>query len=81
MPGRDGTGPMGMGPMTGRGFGNGTGRGYGNCRNLRPAGWCRYQTVDAVTEQKLLESQIQLLENNLNQAKERLHQLGTIATK
>ncbi len=86
MPGRDGTGPMGMGPMTGRGFRSGgaafAGRGYGNCRDFRPAGWCRwYQGFDPNIEQRILEDQVQLLETNLNQAKQRLHQLGTTEKK
>jgi len=87
MPSRDGTGPLGMGPMTGRRLGNvagfAAGRGYGRfCRNPRPANWCRWdQGFDPNIEQRVLEDQIQVLESNLNQAKQRLHELGTAATK
>jgi len=43
MPGKDGTGPRGSGPRTGRGgggFGGGLGRGGGNRAGIGPGGNC-----------------------------------------
>ncbi len=39
MPLRDGTGPLGQGPMTGRGLGRGAGVGVGVGRNRQPNGF------------------------------------------
>lgn len=59
MPGRDGTGPFGVGPLTGRGLGLGSG--YG-CRRGR-----FYDTVPSeLTERDLLSAQKDLLEARLN---------------
>lgn len=88
MPGRDGTGPMGMGQMTGRkmgvcagnragqGFGNGRGmgrgfgRGYGSQlganSNLAPL---------PQDELSLLKNQAGMLENTLNNVKEKISKL------
>ncbi len=40
MPGRDGTGPSGQGPGTGRGLGRSSGRGRMGGQNMGPGGMC-----------------------------------------
>lgn len=61
MPRRDGTGPMSMGPMTGKGFGfcrNGFGRGFGRC--FAPYAY------NSKTRKELLEEQKEFLKNQLD---------------
>lgn len=84
MPGRDGTGPMGQGAMTGRGFGfcaAGNAFGYGaglglrfGCRrgfgrNLMPA------PMKTKTQKELLTEQKELLENRLDIINKQLENL------
>ena len=68
MPNRDRTGPMGMGPLTGRGFGScgrGLGRGFGFGRGFgRFFGWNQPQTVEEqkqslVDYKKALEEELE----------------------
>jgi hypothetical protein len=88
MPGRDGRGPIGMGPMTGRGFGlcshsyhgrrNCLGRGFGPGYGARFGfGYGPGYFMQDVTEKEFLkkqkeylESQIRLLEKELEDLKD-----------
>ncbi len=88
MPRRDGTGPYGMGPMSGRGFGPcsgyavspfiGFGCGYGRGRGYR---WMRYgypvvpQEFEAKDEKEILQAQAQYLESQLESVKKQLEKL------
>lgn len=82
MPGFDGTGPRGMGPMTGggRGFCSPWGRGvrtgpwgygaYGNPYNMWPAGYGPAPYCGQITHQQeidILREQAQALKNRLDQ--------------
>ncbi len=59
MPGFDGTGPNGLGPMTGRGMGNcrqsqggcGLGRGLGRGRGR--GGFCRFANQDSTPQERI----------------------------
>lgn len=74
MPAKDGTGPMGQGPMTGRGLGpcgdgytRGRGRGY----------WCRFggqRTFTREEEPSAIKADIEWLRGELKAAEERLKQ-------
>lgn len=83
MPGQNGTGPMGMGPMTGRGMGPcGGGFAYGRGRRGdRGFGWRRfwgyYPTAmpSAEEEAKILAEDANLLEEELKGIKVRLAEL------
>ncbi len=96
MPRGDGTGPMGMGPRTGRGAGFcagfpvpgymsagfGRGRGYGRMFYHRWPHYAPYgyypavpQAPQAVDEKEMLQREAKLLEDQLNQIRERLSQL------
>lgn len=73
MPRFDGTGPAGMGPMTGRGlgpcgYGRGCGRGYG-----RGLGYYRQPT--ATEEKQMIQDDVAALREELKAAEERLSQL------
>ncbi|GAI10274.1 unnamed protein product [marine sediment metagenome] len=75
MPRFDQTGPLGQGPMTGRGLGPcgggmGYGRGYG-----RGFGWRRFYTQRE--ESEILKDEAEALEQELKAIKERLSQLKT----
>lgn len=80
MPRRDGTGPMGRGTMSGKGMGfcneskfiNGMGMGAG-CRGSRRMGF--RSNINLEDEKSILNSQKNLLENDLNSIKERLEVL------
>lgn len=89
MPRGDGTGPMGNGPMSGRGFGScagatagryGAGMGYGFGRGR---GFCRWgyginnQTnpATAKTQKELLTEQKELLQNRLDIISKQLENL------
>jgi hypothetical protein len=74
MPGRDGTGPLSEGPMTGRGLGvcnaSDTGRGLGIGRRCR----CLRLTADTILgankntlqrQKKILQSQLEKIERRL----------------
>lgn len=90
MPGGDGTGPLGMGPMSGRfggyrggycrrGYGYGYGAGFG-----RGGGWGIARNVrgagpwvpfSAEEEAEVLRREAKLLENSLEDIKSRLEQI------
>lgn len=88
MPGKDGTGPMGMGMMAGRGlgpcgggyaFGRGFGGGFGRggfCRRSGGTGfgWRRAASAMGPTREAL-EEQIGYLESLLGDAKESLERM------
>ena len=76
MPGRDGTGPLGMGPMTG--FGGGQRRGSRSmiCKAGFPGWVCGgYQISAKKTEKEFLKQQSVFLENRLQQVKEQIADL------
>lgn len=86
MPRRDGTGPMGAGPATGRGLGFCTGAnaaGYGagfgfGCRRGFGRGFGRNFTLNqtsAKTQKELLQEQKALLENRLKIIDEQLENI------
>ena len=83
MPGRDGTGPLGAGPMTGRGagrcgrglgrrFGGGHGRGWGGVSSVTEIG-----TVD---EKQMLREQAQMLQVQLDSLKKRVESMDADET-
>lgn len=83
MPGFDGTGPRGRGPMTGRGMGScgrGYRRGYGR-RNSRGffnrtfGGFFGNRTVTDDEEKKVLQEEAEILKKELNEVKSRLEDL------
>ncbi len=70
MPRLDGTGPLGYGPMTGRGMGScGPGRGFGPGRGYGR----RFMTRNE--EKDLLKDEMKDLEEELKAIKERLQEL------
>jgi hypothetical protein len=80
MPRRNQTGPMGMGPMTGRGMGPcgdgsglGMGRGYGRVM----CGWFykKYQALPKNERKELLKSEIEDLKQEMQMVEEELKQL------
>ena len=71
MPGGDGTGPVGMGPMTGRRAGFCRVRGFRRMRAYAPE----------VNEKEFLGNQVEYLENQLQQVKKRLEALDEEAEK
>lgn len=87
MPRRDGTGPMGMGPMTGWGIGpcfgktsgNRTGRGVRRpgknlfCRGMR----CLYDSNTDTDEREVLSRRAAALESRLHAIKQKLNELNT----
>lgn len=70
MPRLDQTGPLGRGPMTGRGFGP-CGMGYGYS-----FGCCGRRIFTRGEEKEILESDIKTLEEDLKAAKERLEEIS-----
>jgi len=78
MPGQDKTGPMGMGPMTGRGFGP-CGRGLGFRRGFgRGFGWrARTETLNLTKaqEKKILEAELTELEVEKTEIEKQLKEL------
>lgn len=87
MPGRDGTGPMGQGPMTGRGLGMCKGT-YAPKFSLYPArsfrlgrrwrqglGFRRTYFYTPESEKELLERQKVFLENRLDDINKQLNKL------
>jgi len=77
MPGFNRTGPQGLGERTGRGLGNcveGMRRGFG-----RGAGRCGFygmaRQVNQQDEQKILEAEIEVLENEKRAISERIESL------
>lgn len=84
MPRMDGTGPMGMGPMTGRGLGpcgsgrgfrgRGRGMGYGMMMGVCP--WYGPMAKPTAQEEKdILKDQVEILQENLEAAKKRLTEI------
>jgi len=90
MPGRDGTGPMGQGAMSGKGFGacqTGWGRGYarGMGRGMGPgAGYgCRkpggrFMTgmASGWTDKEVLEDQQEFLKSRLDEVSKQLEEIN-----
>jgi len=78
MPGGDGTGPMGMGAMTGRGARRcGTGGGFwrrGGGRGWR--GRCGMDATQAIDERTQLEGRVDALSAQLDAVKQRLSELN-----
>lgn len=79
MPGRDGTGPMGFGQMSGKGLGlcsglNMTRRGFG--RGFK-TGYCRNFafSTNADSEKEFLSQQKSLLESKIDYINQKLEQL------
>jgi len=82
VPGRDGTGPLGQGPLTGRGFGVCSGAvpaGYGMGLGRR-SGFGRglpYRTAAPVAgDRELLEMRRQVLQSRLDLVKKQLENLS-----
>lgn len=81
MPVRDGTGPSGMGPMTGKGFGNcvggmGMGRGRGRGMGLgRRCGFGGYQNLTKEQESAMLKDTAEELQSSLDSVKKRIEEL------
>lgn len=91
MPGFDGTGPRGKGPMTGGGFGYcatgagaypaGAARGFGRGRGGGGMGFGRYRRAAPVEvaapgdEESVLESRLKLIEEEAARIKRRLGEL------
>lgn len=84
MPRFDGTGPVGSGPMTGRGLGScsggmrkglrGRGMGYGMMMNGCP--WYGPMAKPTVQEeQEILKEQIELMKENLHEAEKRFAEI------
>ena len=87
MPGGDRTGPMGAGPMTGRGAGfcDGSGtpgyshRGFGRGMGARFHAWWQNAPVSQPTpndERQMLEQEAAYLKNQAEQIQNRLNELG-----
>lgn len=76
MPGFDGTGPAGYGPMTGRGMGpcgRGMARGFGRGRRFARFGAVNYSNdVDALkSEEKALEDELQTLRDRISEVEKK----------
>ncbi len=81
MPNRDGTGPMGQGPLTGRGMGPcrggfrrgiGLGRGFGIGRGL---GLRQYAEPTKEEEKAYLEAELKSAEEDIKEIKKRLAEI------
>ena len=77
MPGQDGTGPSGLGPLTGRGLGpcgcgmrRGFGRGYG-----RGFGFRRQVTLTKEEEKKILEAELKEIDLEKQEIEKRLKEI------
>jgi len=87
MPGQDRTGPLGEGPLTGRGLGPcgaGLGRGRGLGRGMRSFGrgfaWTRYPaqasaSLTKAEEKKILESELKEIDLEKQEIEKRLKEL------
>lgn len=87
MPGMDKTGPLGQGPLTGRGlgpcgagarrgFGRGMGRGFGmGCRRFAMAG--QPVVLSESDEKKILEQELKELDLDKQDVEKRLKELST----
>lgn len=77
MPGQDGTGPMGRGPMTGRGMGpcgRGIRRGFG--RFCYGAKYFDRPVMTNDQEKVILENEMKILQEDLEAIKKRIAELG-----
>lgn len=74
MPRLDGTGPRGMGPMTGRGLGP-CGYGYGRGRGMGYGLPWSYRQPTVTEEKTIVQDDIAALKEELKAAEERLSQL------
>jgi hypothetical protein len=77
MPWRDGTGPLGRGPLTGRGLGP-CGRGLGFRRGFGMGFGSRYVRPVALTEaeeKKILETELKEIENEKQAIEKRLKEM------
>jgi len=77
MPGQDGTGPLGLGPLTGRGLGpcgcgmrRGFGRGYG-----RGFGFRRQVTLTKEEEKKILEAELKEIDLEKQEIEKRIKEM------
>jgi len=77
VPGMDGTGPLGQGPLTGRGFGpcgcgmrRGFGKGYG-----RGFGFRRQVTLTKEEEKKILEAELKEIDLEKQEIEKRLKEM------
>lgn len=85
MPGFDGTGPMGRGPLTGRGlgpcgrgFGRGFRGGFGRGFGRRFGYGARYYGEPVITkeqEKEILESEMKILQEDIEAIKKRIKEL------
>jgi len=84
MPGLDGTGPMGYGPLTGRGFGP-CGRGFAFRRGFRREFgwryWQRFPVTEPITltkeeQKKILEAELKEIEAERQEIERKLKELG-----
>lgn len=76
MPGMDGTGPFGQGPMTGRGLGycgRGLRRGFG--RGFGRAGYVYPLTLTKEEQKKILEAQLKEIELEKQNIEKKLEEL------
>lgn len=75
MPGFDGTGPAGVGPMTGRGMGpcgRGMARGYGRGRCFARFGVASYNDVDMLkSEEKSLENELKFIREQISEVEKK----------
>lgn len=77
MPGQDGTGPLGQGPMTGRGLGrcgNGMRRGFGRGFS-RGFGFRRQVPLTKDEEKKILKAELKDLDLDKEDIEKRLKEL------
>jgi hypothetical protein len=77
MPGQDGTGPLGLGPLTGRGLGpcgcgmrRGFGRGYG-----RDFGFRRQVTLTKEEKKKILEAELKEIDLKKQEIEKRIKEM------
>ena len=76
MPGRDGTGPLGQGPRTGRGFGGRyCGRGYRNFANRFGFGPNQVANLSPQEEASLLKEDAKAIEEELKRINQRIDEL------
>jgi Family of unknown function (DUF5320) len=79
MPGFDGTGPMGMGPMTGRGMGFcgfGLGRKFGMRRGFGRFGMGWMQPANKDEELKAMQDYLKTLEEEIEDVKAKVTELS-----
>ena len=83
MPGQDKTGPLGQGPMTGRGLGpcrqglasgRGMGRGFGRGFGLRQ-GFMQPQVITETQEKEILEKELEAIKAEQTEIEARLKEI------